>query len=70
MKNIHYLCSGEAVKDDSELSDHECLATKKTCDLSQATRPSNFIKNFKTLQVIREGFEPSTPTLKVLCSTN
>ena len=29
MKKIHYLCSGEAVKDDSELSDHECWEQKK-----------------------------------------
>lgn len=44
---------------------------KKSVLLSRATR---FINERKTkhpsIRVTREGFEPSTPTLKVSCSTN
>ena len=44
---------------------------KKSVLLSRATR---FImkekQNTQVSEVTREGFEPSTPTLKVSCSTN
>jgi hypothetical protein len=53
MKKIHYLCSGEAVKDDSELSDHECWEQKKRATYHKphvSTQQTNNL-NFKQLCV-------------------
>ena len=49
----------------------QSLATERTLGLeSPAVNKKRGSRNFLVFVVIRLGFEPKTPTLKVLCSTD